>query len=323
MFCVKCGTRLADNAVFCVNCGSRVATEQDVAQPVVQEPIMMETPVVEEPVMQEPVVMAPPVVEEPVAQDPVIMASPVVEQPVTQQNAYDQRQYTQSGTFQPVQTQPMQQMYQPQQPVMQQAFYNTPAKTKEKGNASVPAIIFLVIAAIASIAIAVGNFIDGEVGMGVMNICYFATSIIVIVYSTSSKKIGSILKGVFFLVMLVLNVIFVGYAAFMKSFDGFKNAKVGTDYYYSIILLLQYIFLYVYMMISVVRSFMGKEKVSYVTCILGYFAMLLIIAAFVIDVVSDINGLFVFKFIPIDLGIVALIIGDLFAMIRKSKNASK
>lgn len=324
MFCVKCGQRLADNAMFCINCGSKVAPEQPVSQEttVMQEPVVTAPPVVEVPVVQE-TVATPPVIETPVVEAPVVQ-TPIMENVAAQQNAYDQRQYTHPGQFQSVQqTQAPQQMYQQQQPVMQQAFYNTPAQPKKKGNVSIPAILFLVIATITAIAIAISNFIDGKIGMGVMNIFYSVTSIILMVYCVSSKKIGSILKGVFFVIMLVLNVIFAGFSAFGASFDIFGNAKAGIDYYYAVVLLLQYISLYVYMLVSIIRSFMGKEKTSYATCLVGYFAILLIVAAFIIDVVSDINNLFAFGFIPIDLGLVALIAGDLFATTKKGKNISK
>ncbi len=331
MFCVKCGQRLADNAMFCINCGNKVAPEQPVSQEttVMQEPVVTAPPVVEVPVVQE-TVATPPVIETPVVEAPIvetpIMETVAIQQteaptPV-QQNAYDQRQYTHPGSFQSVQQAP-QQMYQPQQPVMQQAFYNTPAQSKKKGNVSIPAILFLVIATITAMTIAISNFIDGKVGMGVMNICYSVTSIILMVYCVSEKKIGSILKGVFFVIMLILNVIFAGFSAFGASFDIFGNAKAGIDYYYAVVLLLQYISLYVYMLVSIIRSFMGKEKTSYATCLVGYFAILLVVAAFIIDVVSDINNLFAFGFIPIDLGLVALIAGDLFATTKKGKNKSK
>lgn len=287
MFCVNCGTRLADDAVFCVNCGSKITAEENVAQTIVQQPT---------------------------AQEQVVMATPVMEQPVVQQNVYNQEQYSSQGVFQTTQ----------QPAVAQQTYYNTSTvQPKKKSNTSIPAVIFLVIAAIASLAISIDHFIDGEVGMGIMNICYLATSVVLIVYSASTKKVGSILKGAFFFIMLVLNVIFAGISAFGAAFDIFGNAKAGIDYYYAIILLLQYIFLYIYMLVSIVRSFMGKEKVSYATCLCGYFALILIIAAFVVDVVSDINGLFALKFIPIDLGIVTLIAGDIFATTHKGKKVSE
>lgn len=359
MFCFKCGTRVADDAIFCLNCGNRIApeqpagqhvvAEQSVAQPVVEEESVIQ-PIVEEaiiePAMEQPVVQAP-IVEETIAQ-------PIFQQPVEQQTyqapvqqpVYDHRQYVQHGTFQPatsqsnqqpvmsqINQQPNQSMYQQpaqnmyqqgySQPYPQQAFYNTPAQLVKREKTSVPAIIFLIIAAIAAIVISVDQFIKGEAGMGIMNICYFATSIILIVYSVSSKKTGSILKGVFFALTLVLNIIFAGVAAFSASIDIFKNATAGTDYYYAVILILQYIILYVYLLVSIIRSFMNKKNASYAVCLLGYFVILLIIAAFVVDVVTDIGGLFALGFIPVDLGIVCIIAGDLFASLRKAKNQAE
>ena len=68
---------------------------------------------------------------------------------------------------------------------------------------------------------------------------------------------------------------------------------------------------------------MGKLKPSYFTCLCGYFAILLTVAAFVIDVVSETPHIFVFSVIPVDLGIIALIAGDILATLRKGKNVAE
>lgn len=346
MFCFKCGTRVADDAIFCLNCGNRIVPEQPVVEEAVVQPVpVMET--VENVVVEEPA--AAPIIEEPAiasatsesfenvqpAPSQNMYQQPVqnMYQPPVQQPVYNQSQYVQQGTFQqapsqqlyqqPVQN--MQNTYQPgyNQQAYTQSYYNAPVQKAKKEKVSVAAVIFLIVAAIAAVAVSIDQFIKGEIGMGIMNIFYCLTSIVLIVYSVSSKKTGSILKGVFFAIMLVLNIIFAGVSAFGAAIDIFGKATVGTDYYYAIILLLQFVFLYVYMIVSMIRGFMGKKNASYAACLLGYLGILLIVAAFVIDVVTDIQGLFAFKFIPVDMGLVCLIIGDLFATLRKGKNAAE
>ena len=361
MFCVKCGTRLADDAKFCFNCGNKVSEmHAPVAEPVlVSEPVpVAETVLVSEPVpvaetvpVSEPVsvvepapVVDPVLVVEPISvvhstpvaeavsvdeTDSIAQSVPTVEPaPVAEADSlaqsepiYDQRAYTMHGSFQQVQSQVMpQDMYQRTE-MPQQAFYNTPVQFKNKSKSfSVPGMIFLVISLVASIIISIGQFMDNETGMGIVNIAYFVATIGLIVFCVSSKRIGTILKGAFLTLVLVLNIIFAGVSAFTEAFNIIGNAKAGIDYYYAIVLLLQYIFLYVYLLVSIVRSFMGKMQVSYFTCLCGYFAMLLTVAAFVIDFVSDTPHIFVFSVIPVDLGLITLIAGDLFASLRNGKN---
>ena len=61
----------------------------------------------------------------------------------------------------------------------QQAFYNTPVQLKNKSKSfSVPGMIFLVISLVASIIISIGQFMDNETGMGIVNIAYFVATIV-------------------------------------------------------------------------------------------------------------------------------------------------
>ena len=47
--------------------------------------------------------------------------------------------------------------------------------------------------------------------------------------------------------------------------------------------------------------------------------MLLIVVCFVVDFASDKRGLFAFNFIPVDQGLVTLILADIFASIARAK----
>lgn len=308
MFCFKCGTRVADDAVFCLNCGNRIAAEQPAAQ--AQEPVAQQ-PAGQEEVIQQPTYEQP-------AYEQAVMQQPLVQQP--NQPVYDQSQYVQHGAFQPAQN-----MYQPgyNQPYTQ-AFYNTPAQTVKREKTSVPAVLFLNLAALAAIAISVGYFINGNIGLGVINAIYFVTSIMLFVYCFSSKKSVNLIKGAGYVLLIVMNVIFLGFSEIKEAFTIFGSEhSIMTDYYYAIILLLQYIFLYVYLIASIIRSFSDKNKASYFTCLCGYFALIFIIAGAVVNIASDTPGSFIFSFIPIDLSIVCLIAGDLFATLRKGKNAAE
>lgn len=334
MFCVKCGTRLADDAAFCFNCGNRVGAA---------EPIVEQTPAVEaEPVFEvtssvevTPIMETAPMFEQ--SSNPAVslskentMATPefgATQTPLPtptpvapQQPMYEQQNpYMMQGSFQMAQ---QQQMYQNAGMPPQQAYYNVPVQPK-KSEASVPGMILLVLALISSIVISIGHFVDGETGMGIANIGYFAASVGLIVFCVSSKKMGAVLKGVFLLVVLGVNIAFAGISAIGSAFDIIGNAKAGIDYYYAIVVLLQYVFLYTYLLISIVRSFMGKAKPAYFACLCGYFAILLTVAAFVIDVVSDTPSVFVFGVIPVDLGIITLICGDILATLRKGKKVEE
>ena len=304
MFCFKCGTRVADDAVFCLNCGNRIASEQPVAQQSVgQEEVMQQSIIEQEEVIQ------------PTYEQPINEQQAVVQQPV-----YDQSQYVQHGAFQPAQN-----MYQSgyNQPSTQ-AFYNTPAQSVKKEKASVPAVIFLNIAALAAIAISVGYFINGNIGLGVINAIYFVTSIMLFCYCFSAKKSVNLIKGAAYVLLLVMNVIFLGFSEIKEAFTIFGSEhSIMTDYYYAVILILQYIFLYVYLIASIIKSFADNNKTSYFTCLCGYFALIFIIAGAVVNIASDTPGSFIFSFIPIDLGIASLIAGDLFATLRKGKNAAE
>ncbi len=353
MFCFKCGTRLADDAAFCFNCGNKVGAADPVveqapavelasvfeATPMVEAEPVFETAPVEvvsimetAPMFEHPSTPAVSLAKESNMIAPEMVATPPAPSVAPQQPAYEQNSYMMQGSFQMPQhpqgvsqqaygnpNMPQHQQMYPNAGMPQQAYYNAPVQTKKKSEASVPSMILLVLALISSIVISIGHFVDGQTGMGIANIGYFAASVGLIVFCVSSKKMCSMLKGVFLLVVLGVNIAFAGISAISSAFDIIGNAKAGIDYYYAIVVLLQYVFLYVYLLISIVRSFMGKAKPAYFSCLCGYFAILLTVAAFVIDAVSDTPSIFVFSIIPVDLGIITLIGGDILATLRKGK----
>ncbi len=142
MFCIYCGTKLADGAKFCFNCGNKVASAEEVAAPIVEavvtEPVIeqveevIEEPVIEqveevieEPVMEQPVV-TPIVVEQPIFEQPVV-EQPVVEQPVVEHPVVEQPVYQQPVVEQPAYQQPVY-----QQPVVEQPVYQQPEPQPKK-----------------------------------------------------------------------------------------------------------------------------------------------------------------------------------------------
>lgn len=300
MFCKNCGANLADDAMFCFNCGTKVEQEQPVVAPVsaAVEQAIYEQPVVEESVYQQPVVEAP-VYQEPVAEQAASYHQPAFQQPV-------------QPTVQPVYQQPVQPMY-------QQAVYNNKMPKKKSSKASVAAVIFGILAVLSSVMISLSSFLDKEAGVGVENIAFAVSSILIVIYAVSNSTVSSIIKGVGLVAATVLHIIFFGVSAFKASFDIFGNAEAGIDYYYAIILLIELVLFYVYMLMNIIRSFMNSKNPSAIMLLFGYISALLMIAAFVIDYVSDTNGLFAFKFIPVDLGLVLMIIADIFAVIGRAK----
>lgn len=295
MFCMKCGAKIADDAVFCLNCGNKVATEQvSLSQPSSESA----TPVEE------------------VAQPAMTDSSSVVNEATVQQPVESQSVY-QQPSFKPSFNQPVYQ--QPVQPVFQQPVQQMPVTKGSK--AVIPAVIFLVLSVFASVMISVSSFLDGKAGVGVENIGFAVASILIIVYAVSKSTVSSVLKGIGLLIVTVLHAIFFGVSQFMGSFDIFGDAEAGIDYYYAVVILLELICFYVYMVINIIRSFTNSKKASSVMLLLGYISALMIIVAFVINWVSESNSssLFAFKFIPVDLGLVFMIFGDIFAVIARAK----
>ena len=333
MFCMNCGTQLADDAAFCFKCGNRV---NGVAQPevtAVNEPVMeaVAQPIME-PVIEnnmptiEPIVetVAEPVVEAvndfPVEQQPVYQAQPEFQQPLFQEQPVFQAQPEfQQPLFQE------QPVFQPQPGYQQPTFQGQPNVKKKNSKAFIPTIIFAILSIISSVAICINGFMDKEIGMGIENIIFAVAAIIVIIYAANKSAAMSIIKGVFFIAVTVLHVIYfcvpgakTAINKLTNFFDGSSNAT-GTDCYYGFVMLLLIVFFAIYMIMNVIRSFMNAKKSSMLVVVSGYFTVLLVIVCFVVDIASKIEGLFAFGFIPIVLGFVTLVLADIFAIISRAK----
>lgn len=304
MFCTNCGAQLEDNSIFCIQCGAKVSGETPAPAPVVEEPVVMEAsaPVVEE----VPVVEQAPVVEETFSNQ---VQQPEFAQPYNQmQQPYGGQSYGQNVSY--AQNMPYTQVYQ----------------TKKKNSkALIPAILFAIISIAASVMVCLYGFKSKELGMGLENIAFALTAIFVIVYAVSKSNVTSIMKSVGFIAVAALHTIYYGIAAgkaavtLLKNyFGGNSNANL-TDCYYGIALILGLLTLAIYLIMNIIKGFMNSKKASMGMLVSGYFAMLLIIVCFVVDYASDKRGLFAFKFIPVDLGLIALILADIFATIARAK----
>lgn len=304
MFCTNCGAQLEDNSIFCIQCGAKVSGETPAPAPVVEEPVVMEAsaPVVEE----VPVVEQAPVVEETFSNQ---VQQPEFAQPYNQmQQPYGGQSYGQNVSY--AQNMPYTPVYQ----------------TKKKNSkALIPAILFAIISIAASVMVCLYGFKSKELGMGLENIAFALTGIFVIVYAVSKSNVTSIMKSVGFIAVAALHTIYYGIAAgkaavtLLKNyFGGNSNANL-TDCYYGIVLILGLLTLAIYLIMNIIKGFMNSKKASMGMLVSGYFAMLLIIVCFVVDYASDKRGLFAFKFIPVDLGLIALILADIFATIARAK----
>lgn len=329
MFCTNCGAQLEDNSIFCIQCGARVAAPTPVEE--VSESVS--ATVCEQPEVTEatPVVEAVPVVEE----TPVVEAAPVVEtEPTPVQPTFANQIYNQ--VQQPAFNQPYNQAFEQSYNQMQQPFggqpyaqnvpYTSTVQPKKKvSKALIPAILFAIISIAASVMVCLYGFKTKELGMGLENIAFALTAIFVIVYAVSKSGATSIMKSVGFIAVAALHTIYYGVAAGKEAttlltsyFGGNSNANL-TDCYYGIILVLGLVALAVYLLMNIIKGFMNSKKASMGMLVSGYFAMLLIIVCFVVDFASDKRGLFAFKFVPVDLGLVALILADIFATIARAK----
>lgn len=302
MFCINCGTQLADDAAFCFNCGAKVNGEGPVNN-FAEATEVASNQVNVEPVVQ-PMVEQQPMMEQPTFQQPMMEQQPVYQQPAFQQpDFYNQQPF--GG-----------QMYTQTKPI-------APKKTSK---ATVPAVIFAILSVLLSGMVCVYGFVKkGDLGMGLENIAFVVASIFVIAYAVSTSKVSALLKGISFIAVAALHTIYYCIPAAkeasvrLKAYFGGNDQATGTDCFYGIALIGFIAFFALYMLMNIVRSFMNSKKVSMLMLISAYFAMLLCVVCFVVDFASDVRGLFAFKFIPVDIGLITLILADIFAAISRAK----
>ena len=304
MFCLNCGTQLADDAVFCFSCGTKVNNQPEVAVAPVEAPVVEGAA---------PVVETEPVVE--------VTESVVEEQSMfqTQPAFQEQPMFQAQPTFQE----------QPafQQPFGGQTYTQVQPYAKKKGSKAVaPAVIFALLSFAASIMVCLFGFIKkGELGMGLENIAFALTAIFVISYAVSKSSATAVLKGIGFIAVAALHTVYYCIPAAkeakirLSQYFGGNDKATGTDCYYGIALIALLVFFAIYMIMNVIRSFTNSKKSSMAMLVCAYFTMLLVVVCFIIDYVSDVRGLFAFKFIPTDLGLVLLILADIFASISRAK----
>ncbi|MEE0861997.1 MAG: zinc ribbon domain-containing protein [Lachnospiraceae bacterium] len=310
MFCLNCGTQLADDAVFCFSCGTKVNNQPEVAVAPVEAPVVEGAA---------PVVETEPVVE--------VTESAVEEQSMfqTQPAFQEQPMFQEQPTFQ---EQPMFQE-QPafQQPFGGQTYTQVQPYAKKKGSKAVaPAVIFALLSFVASIMVCLFGFIKkGELGMGLENIAFALTAIFVISYAVSKSSATAVLKGIGFIAVAALHTIYFCINAIidtkirLSQYFGGSDKATGTDCYLGFVTIALVVFFAIYVIMNVLRSFTNSKKSSMAMLVCAYFTMLLIVVRFIIDYASDKRGIFAFKFIPIDLGLVLLILADIFASISRAK----
>ena len=133
------------------------------------------------------------------------------------------------------------------------------------------------------------------------------------------------IKGILFLAVAVLHTIYfcipgakTAITKLSDFFGGSANAT-GTDCYYGFVMILLLVFLAIYMLMNIIRSFINAKKASMLVVVSGYFTVLLAIVCFVVNFASKSEGLFAFGFVPIDLGFATLILADIFAIMSRAK----
>ena len=214
-----------------------------------------------------------------------------------------------------------------QQPFGGQTYTQVQPYAKKKGSKAVaPAVIFALLSFAASIMVCLFGFIKkGELGMGLENIAFALTAIFVISYAVSKSSATAVLKGIGFVAVAALHTVYYCIPAAKEAkirlshYFGGNDKATGTDCYYGIALIALLVFFAIYMIMNVIRSFTNSKKSSMAMLVCAYFTMLLVVVCFIIDYVSDVRGLFAFKFIPTDLGLVLLILADIFASISRAK----
>ena len=202
MFCLNCGTQLADDAVFCFSCGTKVNNQPEVAVAPVEAPVVEgAAPVVEtEPVVE--------VTESVVEEQSMFQTQPAFQEQPTFQEPFGGQTYTQVQPY-----------------------------AKKKGSKAVaPAVIFALLSFAASIMVCLFGFIKkGELGMGLENIAFALTAIFVISYAVSKSSATAVLKGIGFIAVAALHTVYYCIPAAkeakirLSQYFGGNDKATGTD----------------------------------------------------------------------------------------------
>ena len=205
-----------------------------------------------------------------------------------------------------------------QQAIQQQPIVlEKPVIKKKASKALVPSIIFASLSIIASAIICIYGFMN-EIGMGLENVVFAIASIVVLVYAMSKSSVSAILKGIIFIAVAAMHGIYYCSNAVQRSITilkyYFAGNGNGADCYFGFVQLAVVLFFAIYVIVNVIRSFMNAKKASMFMNVMGYFAVLFTIVCFVVDFASGNKNLFAFKFIPIDLGFITLVLADIFAV---------
>lgn len=188
--------------------------------------------------------------------------------------------------------------------------------------------IFSIIFSVLTIGAAIIGMLDKSSSKA-----YIASMIIIIITSIvfllSNIKPISILKGIALLILLVSDVIFIGYDSIKYSISTFgeKASEIAASnnvieeliVAYLISCLVWFVFMYLFFVIDMMRSFTCTRKFKVITLFIGYISMLAVILQITLRffIESDVETLL--GFLPMNLVYVFLLLSIMFGISSKKK----
>lgn len=191
--------------------------------------------------------------------------------------------------------------------------------------------IFSVIFSVLTIGAAVIEIIDknSTIASIAVMIEIIIASIAFIIFAFNSSKQISILKGIALLIVMVSDVIFIGFDSIKYAISTFgeKAAKIATAndvaegliVTYLIACLVWFVFMYIFFVIDTIRSFAYTRRFKVITLFFGYTSMLAVILQIVLRFFIEIDVKLLLGFLPVNLVYVFLLLSIIFGISSKKK----
>lgn len=307
MFCTNCGTKLNDDALFCTNCGARVNDVPE-AVPVTRpaaEPVKYEDKNEQVAVMMQ----SPAAVTSKEVVPLNISIQPVPNTVNAQQLTNDKPQYTNIPYSEP----------------------DTLPQVQKQKKTIIPLAVLSLIFALLTIGAAIAEMLDDASGVqDIARLIEMMISVVVIIiYAFSNNRTVSVLKGIALSILLISDIIFVGYSSIKYAIDSFGsditilailkdvNEETVTAYFISILVWCGS--MYIFFIIDAIRSFAGARGAKTITLFFGYIAILGIIVQMVLKMIIDGELSLILGFVPVNLIYIFLILTIAFGISAKKK----
>ncbi len=307
MFCTNCGNNIEDDAVFCIHCGQKIVTEIQKKQ--TEEVSVFDysdrTPAVK--FMEPAVTKKEEIVPVEIIESPMMdsrMFSPIGIQGTSPLGIDTTAQTNQlTGTSMPM----------------------IEMKANKQKDSILPLKIISIIFSILTIAAAIVQVIyeasnDGEIINIIWALSFAVVAITLVLFSVKNNVIISRVKGITFIMLIILDVVFVGFSTLKYSFNElFTSSLERNETIYMIVLIVMTISLYVYLLFDAIRSLVLAKGMKTLTVFVGYIPLLAVILQIVIKALNDNKIKLMMGFLPTNTIIALFLLASMFGVAARKR----